>query len=62
MKLLVRIKERERRLEVVTSTSLSRKGKVKNLIAGNLLGRELDPMGTDTWGNHELLLNQTKCI
>ena len=35
---------------------------MKNLIASNLLGRELGPVGTDTWGSHELLLNQTKCI
>jgi hypothetical protein len=54
------VRGKEKRLEVVTS--LPRKAKVKNLIAGNLLVRELDPMGIDTWGSHELLLNQTKCI
>lgn len=38
------------------------KGKVKNLIAGNLLGKELGLMGRDIWGSHELLFNQTKYI
>lgn len=60
MKLFVRIKEKERRLEV--ATILGRKEKVKNLIASNLLGRELGPVGTDIRGSYELLLNQTKCI
>lgn len=54
------MKEKERRLEV--ATSLSRREKVKSLIASNFLSRELGPMGTDIWGGDELLLNQTKCI
>lgn len=56
----VTCKKKERRLEVVTLSG--RKERMKNLIACNLLGRELGPVGTDTWGSHELLLNQTKCI
>lgn len=46
MKLLMRVKEKEKRLEAVTS--LSRKGKVKNLVGVNLLGKERGPEGTDT--------------